>query len=156
MVTDSVRRTSAKSQHLLVWLSPNVIVYHVIGANDTKNAEGALQTRSFFEAAERTRKEKSLRAAVDDDDNDDDDDYDDDDGDDDDATAVDDDDEEDAVGGTRAQILRATHVLRGSRSHWPRKIEKSTRCLPPPTPPPPFVSARACLVNDVYRASRSS
>lgn len=34
IVTDSVRRTSAKSQHLLVRISPDVIVYHVIGASE--------------------------------------------------------------------------------------------------------------------------
>lgn len=34
IVTDSVRRMSAKSQHLLVRISPDVIVYHVIGASE--------------------------------------------------------------------------------------------------------------------------
>lgn len=40
-----MRRMSAKSRHLLVRISPNVIIYHVIGADKYKKMLGASKAR---------------------------------------------------------------------------------------------------------------
>lgn len=51
IVTDSVRQMSAKSQHLLVRISPDVIVCHVIGTSEApvKKMLGASRAWSFFD-----------------------------------------------------------------------------------------------------------
>jgi len=62
IVADSVRRTSAKSRHLLVRISPHVIVYHVIGASERTEKKNArrLIGRSFFDARKWNTRKKAL------------------------------------------------------------------------------------------------